>query len=254
MINMTVNILSELPRMLRDLRWIPRIYRNYAVVKLNICFLKIRLVITELLLAKNNAIIHLLTPVANGVFDDRLGQWFRPINTVITAINTATKALNTAMATALKVMQTPTSTISPESYAWLMTPRSALNADAGKLFIELPNVSLSKGIISKILPTGVINQNIVAIDNFVKKTFPPIKNFEYLMDPDAFNIRLQLSDQSDIVRRTTEALGSFLVLGPDYMPRYKNLKLTNYYFIIAILEGWALHGRREFGSLIHPNI
>jgi hypothetical protein len=72
----------------------------------------------------------------------------------------ATQTLNTAMAAAIKAMQIPTSTIAPESYAWLMTPRSAMNSESGKLFIELPTTSPSKGIVTKIIPTGVLNQNI----------------------------------------------------------------------------------------------
>lgn len=253
-INIVINLITELPQLLRDVRWLPDIYRNYVVVKLNICFVKIRLMITRLLLAKNDAIIRLLTPVQNGVLDDKLAFWFEPINNVIKLINIITKALNTAMAAAIKAMQIPTSTIAPESYAWLMTPRSALNSDAGKLFVELPTTSPTKGIVTKIIPTGVLNQHVEAIDKWVHKKFPPITNAEYLLDPDAFNLRLELSDQSDIVRRTYEILANFMVLGPDYMPRYKNLKLTNFYFITAILEGWAIHGKNSFGSLIHPNI
>ena len=253
-INIVINLLTELPQLLRDVQWLPEIYRNYVVVKLNICFVKIRLMITRLLLAKNDAIIRLLTPVQNGILDDKLANWFEPINNIIKIINIITKALNIAMAAAIKVMQIPTSTIAPESYAWLMTPRSALNSDAGKLFIELPITSPAQGIINKIIPSGILNQHVEAIDKWVHKKFPPILNGEYLMDPDAFNLRLELSDQSDIVIRTYEILANFMVLGPDYMPRYKNLKLTNFYFITAILEGWAVHGKNSFGSLIHPNI
>ena len=253
-INIVINLLTELPQLLRDVHWLPEIYRNYVVVKLNICFVKIRLMITRLLLAKNDAIIRLLTPVQNGILDDKLANWFEPINNIIKIINIITEALNIAMSAAIKVMQVPTSTIAPESYAWLMTPRSALNSDAGKLFIELPITSPAQGIINKIIPSGILNQHVEAIDKWVHKKFPPILNGEYLMDPDAFNIRLQLSDQSDIVIRTYEILANFMVLGPDYMPRYKNLKLTNFYFITAILEGWAVHGKNSFGSLIHPNI
>lgn len=253
-INIVINLLTELPQLLRDVHWLPEIYRNYVVVKLNICFVKIRLMITRLLLAKNDAIIRLLTPVQNGILDDKLANWFEPINNIIKIINIITEALNIAMSAAIKVMQVPTSTIAPESYAWLMTPRSALNSDAGKLFIELPITSPAQGIINKIIPSGILNQHVEAIDKWVHKKFPPILNGEYLMDPDAFNLRLELSDQSDIVIRTYEILANFMVLGPDYMPRYKNLKLTNFYFITAILEGWAVHGKNSFGSLIHPNI
>lgn len=253
-INIVINLLTELPQLLRDVHWLPEIYRNYVVVKLNICFVKIRLMITRLLLAKNDAIIILLTPVQNGILDDKLANWFEPINNIIKIINIITESLNIAMSAAIKVMQVPTSTIAPESYAWLMTPRSALNSDAGKLFIELPITSPAQGIINKIIPSGILNQHVEAIDKWVHKKFPPILNGEYLMDPDAFNLRLELSDQSDIVIRTYEILANFMVLGPDYMPRYKNLKLTNFYFITAILEGWAVHGKNSFGSLIHPNI
>jgi hypothetical protein len=45
-----------------------------------------------------------------------------------------------------------------------------------------------------------------------------------------------------------------LVLGLDYMPRYKRLKLSNIWYVLAVMDGWAKHGRYEFGSIIHPEV
>ena len=100
----------------------------------------------------------------------------------------------------------------------------------------------------------MINSACEKIDNVVKKTFPPIQAVEYFMDPDLFDVRLALSDQSDLVKKFYETLEPLLVLGLDYMPRYKNLKLSNIWYVLAVMDGWSIHGRYEFGSIIHPEV
>ena len=162
-------------------------------------------------------------------------------------------SLQTAFTAALAAIKIPAIGISPESYAWLFTARSMMTPDAGLLIIELPTHS-TDGILKKIWPTGMINSACEKIDNVVKKTFPPIQAVEYFMDPDLFDVRLALSDQSDLVKKFYETLEPLLVLGLDYMPRYKNLKLSNIWYVLAVMDGWSIHGRYEFGSIIHPEV
>jgi hypothetical protein len=57
-----------------------------------------------------------------------------------------------------------------------------------------------------------------------------------------------------LVKKFYETLEPLLVLGLDYMPRYKNLKLSNIWYVLAVMDGWSIHGRYEFGSIIHPEV
>ena len=252
-LNLVLNIITELPDMLRDLVYLPDAWKNYCLLSINIIFLNLRMIINKLMIKKNEYIIYLLELIKRGVIDDKIKKIFQPIDTIITLVQTLMTSLQTAFTAALAAIKIPAIGISPESYAWLFTARSMMTPDAGLLIIELPTHS-TDGILKKIWPTGMINSACEKIDNVVKKTFPPIQAVEYFMDPDLFDVRLALSDQSDLVKKFYETLEPLLVLGLDYMPRYKNLKLSNIWYVLAVMDGWSIHGRYEFGSIIHPEV
>ena len=252
-LNLVLNVITELPDMLRDLVYLPDTWKNYCLLSINIIFLNLRLIINKLMIKKNEYIIYLLELIKRGVIDDKIKKIFQPIDTIITLVQSLMQALETAFTAALAAIKIPAIGISPESYAWLFTVRSMMTPDAGKLIIELPTHTM-EGISTKIWPTGMINSACEKIDEVVKKTFPPIQSVEYFMDPDLFDVRLALSDQSDLVKKFYETLEPLLVLGLDYMPRYKRLKLSNIWFVLAVMDGWAKHGRYEFGSIIHPEV
>lgn len=252
-LNLVLNIITELPDMLRDLVYLPDAWKNYCLLSINIIFLNLRMIINKLMIKKNEYIIYLLQLIQRGVIDDKIKTVFLPIDTVINLVQTLQYSLQTAMTAALAAIKVPAIGISPESYAWLFTVRSMMNTDAGQLIIELPTHNMD-GIATKIWPTGMINSACEKIDNVVKKTFPPIQAVEYFMDPALFDVRLALSDQSNVVKKFYETLEPLLVLGLDYMPRYKRLKLSNIWFVLAVLDGWAPHAKYEFGSIIHPEV
>lgn len=252
-LNLVLNIITELPDMLRDLVYLPDAWKNYCLLSINIIFLNLRMIINKLMIKKNEYIIYLLELIKRGVIDDKIKKIFQPIDTIITLVQTLMQELETAFTAALAAIKIPAIGISPESYAWLFTVRSMMTPDAGLLIIELPTHTM-EGISTKIWPTGMINSACEKIDNVVKKTFPPIQAVEYFMDPDLFDVRLALSDQSDLVKKFYETLEPLLVLGLDYMPRYKRLKLSNIWYVLAVMDGWSIHGRYEFGSIIHPEV
>ena len=84
--------------------------------------------------------------------------------------------------------------------------------------------------------------------------FPPIIPLEYFMEPEMFDVRLALSDQSDIVKHTIEMLEMILKLNAEYLPRYKDLSLINPWFIIACFLGWGPKAQMSFGSIINPMV
>ena len=80
---------------------------------------------------------------------------------------------------------------------------------------------------------------------------PPIQDFEYLMDPTAFKIRWNLSNNNGaLVKKMIQMLEELLVLGADTFPRYDRLQLTNIWFVLSILTGWGPLSRGVYGDFI----
>lgn len=199
------------------------------------------------MIVKNNAIIMILKPAKIGVIDDFLQTVFAPINQVLTVVSALRQSLDAAFAVALKAMQLPILTLKAGSFAWIATPRSMINLP-GKLYVEVPGPNVMP------IASPINALNVEAIAAAVQKMFPPIIPLEYFMEPDMFDVRLLLSDQSDVVKQTIEMLEMFLKLNAEYLPRYKDLKITNPWFIIACFLGWGPKARQSFGSIINPMV
>lgn len=248
--SLVLNVLLELPELLRNLKLLPDVWRNYLMLYVNIIFVKLRIIINKLMIKKNEYIIYVLKYMQRGLNKPFMQTLFAPIEAVLMAVDKLKMAFETAYSAAMKALETPGMGIEPESYAWLFTPRSMMNGDAmGQYIINLPK----GGLKLKLIPT-MANIAMPQIDEFVKKTFPPIQSVEYFMDPALFDVRLALSDQSDVVKKFMETLELFLVFGLDYLPRWKRLSIINPFFVLAILDGWGPHGRMEYGSIIYPQI
>ena len=95
------------------------------------------------------------------------------------------------------------------------------------------------------------NMNYEAIEKIVNVSLPPIQDFEYFMDPTAFKIRYALSQSNGPrVKKLCQMLEGLLVMAVDTFPRYDRLKLTNIWFVLAILTGWGPLSRGVYGDFI----
>ena len=45
-------------------------------------------------------------------------------------------------------------------------------------------------------------------------------------------------------------LEQIMKLGPEILPRYKDLSLTNPFYVVAILTSWAPQSREVYGDFI----
>lgn len=244
-LNLVINMIAELPQKIKDIARVPPEFANFLLIRVNIIFLKIKIMINDLMVIKNNAIIMILKPCKLGVIDDFMASLFQPINQVLQVVSALQQALDAAFAVALKAMQLPILTLPAGSFAWIATPRSMINLP-GKLYVEVPGPN----VMPIASPINALNVNTISAT--IQKMFPPIIPLEYFMEPDLFDVRLALSDQSDIVKQTIETLEMFLKLNAEYLPRYKDLKISNPWFIVACFLGWGPKGRMSFGSIINP--
>ena len=119
----------------------------------------------------------------------------------------------------------------------------------GKLIIEItPNENI---IYPKGLRNRMNNINTKAIEAITNAALPPIKEYEYFIDPTAFKLRYALSqDNTKRLRKMNQILESLVVFGADTFPRYKRLNLKNIWFVLSIFTGWGPMSRTVFGDFI----
>lgn len=249
MLNMALNMIAELPQKLVDMVHLPQPYRNFIQIHVNLVFIQIRLIINKVMIFKNNLIIKLLEPIANGVLLDKLVEKYPILGQIINTIGALYVAFDTTYTLLLKLLQNPIFTIPAESYVWALTPRSVIT-QPGFLWVEVPKSAMLSDLVP--LAGGLTGQYVEQIQKTIQGLFPPILPPEYLMPPEAFEYRLIFSNQSDLVMTIARMLQEYLKAGPEYMPRYKDLKLTNIFFLAGLLLGWGPTGRLMFGSFINP--
>lgn len=249
MMSMVLNIVAEFPQKLIDAAKLPVRYRNYVQIRLNILFLTVRIAINKLMIIKNNIILRILQPITEGIMDNKIVSKYKWLQTTVEFIQKLYAAFDSTYVVILNLLSNPQFSIPPESYVWLMTPRSVTTLP-GKLYAEVP----ISGVINAVIPGGSIMSclQIDKINSILQGLFPPILAPEYLMDPKLFRVRLAFSDQSDMVRQVGEMLETFLKIGPEWYPKYKDLKITNPFFVYAMLISWGPRGQQMFGSHVLP--
>ena len=94
--------------------------------------------------------------------------------------------------------------------------------------------------------------DVSKIQKIIDKVLPPIHDVEYFLDPTAFKVRYAFSkDNAPKVKMMIDLLEYIIVQCPgECFPRYKNLKLTRVFFVLAILTGWGPVSRKIFGDFI----
>lgn len=233
MANIAINLLLDLPRTIQDLAHIPEIYRNYLLVELDIQFNKLQIVINNLIIKKNEYLIKILEKIKLGTINKALEVINVLIEAIMKTISLVQTTFNTVYATVYEMLTTVSRmfTLEPEGMAFFMTKASAMNP----LFIGQPLVKLQAEIISP-FNSLVNNANVEQINLFVQNTLPPILPIEYFLDPDAFKLRLILSDQNrQFMTDLLYTLNNLLVLNGDFLPRYSKLSLINPWFVCALI-------------------
>lgn len=271
--NLVLNIISKIPDILASIAKLPPEYREYATAKINIIFVELKKIINILMIKKNEIIISLLRKIKLGCIDDKLKPIFETINKIIDVANAVRAKMELAIEAALQsiIRASAFFYIGPQEYGFFMTLKS--NQAFCPFFKTDPTVYPPGQLGRPFWGSGVINiafdmskcqfsldvgaksalsnVDIKKINKIIRAVFRPISEVEYLMDPDLFDVRLALSDQNaPMIQSLLEKLSKLIVLGGDFIPSYKNLKLTNIWFIIAILTCWGPWTRAIFGDFI----
>ena len=271
--NLVLNIISKIPDILSSIAKLPPEYREYATAKINIIFVELKKIINILMIKKNEIIISLLRKIKFGCIDDKLKPIFEVINKIIDIANAVRAQMELAIEVAMQAIIKASALfyIGPQEYGFFMTLKS--NQAFCPFFKTDPTVYPPGQLGRPFWGSGVINiafdmsmcqfsldigaksalsnVDFKKINKIIRAVFRPISEIEYLMDPDLFDVRLALSDQNaPMIQSLLEKLSMLIVLGGDFLPSYKNLKLTNIWFIIAILTCWGPWTRAIFGDFI----
>ncbi len=271
--NLVLNVVSKVPDILAGTASMPEEYRNYVTAKVNIVFLELKKIINLLLIKKDELIIKLLRRIKFGTIDAKLSPLFAVINQVIKAVQLAKEALEKALAAAYNTINKVSGLfyIGPQEYGFFFTLKSNMAVcpfyktdptvykagQLGKPFwgMGVMNIAFDMSKCQFKLDIGMKsalqNVDFQKINTIVRKAFPPITAPEYLMDPELFDVRLALSDQNaPAIEKLVRLLEGTIVIGGDFLPTYERLKLTNIWFIAAILTTWAPTTRSIFGDFI----
>lgn len=272
--NLVFNVISKFPDILSSFAKLPEEYKEYATAKLNLVFLDLKKIINFLLIQKNRLIIYLLEKINFEAFDEDVASLFSVINTILKTGEALREKVEKALEIAYKSI-TKTSRmfyIGPQEYGFFMTLKSNqcicpfIKTDAltyppdqlGMPFwgsgvmniaFDMSKCQFTPDIGGK---SAIRNIDQKKIFKAIRKIFKNISTPEYLMDPDLFDVRLALSDQnSSAIQKLVRMLETIMVIGGDFLPEYDNLKLTNIWFIVAILTCWGPWTKAIYGDFIY---
>ena len=248
MLDMLLNLVTELPELIRGKAKLPQQYRDYITLRIDSIYIELKRLVNAVMIMKNEALIELMKKLKFGVVDDVMMGILAPLQPIMQAVIALQQALNVAMAAIVALLNVPMTGLKPQSYGWLMTAKSMQQAmTAGKLIIEIvPKVNMALP-----MQNMMNNMNYTAIEQIVRKALPPITELEYFLEPTAFKVRWALSNNNaPLVKKMFQILEGLLVMGADTFPRYNRLKLSNVWFVLSILTGWGLQSRGVYGDFI----
>lgn len=248
MMDAALNLITGLPEFIRGKVILPLEYREYVTLRIDALFLQIKVIINNLMIAKNDLLLDLLRKVKFGTLDGVMQNIFLQITQMLSVVAQMQKAFNESMNHIITMLNNPFMGIHPQSYGWLMTAKSAQNPlTAGRLFVEI----IPKTNIALMSPNWTNIMDYEKIESIIRAAFPPIQDVEYFLDPTAFKVRYLLSSENvPRIKKMFQMLEGIVVQGADTFPRYKRLSLKNIWFVLSILTGWGPISRSVFGDFI----
>ena len=251
LLDMALNVLTLIPEILKDIAKLPPEFRDYVIFRIEIMFLHLKKIINNIQIYKNEKIIELMKKIKFGVLDDALAVILAPVQAILQAAVALQQALNTTISSIIALLESPAlGSIPPNGgHGFMLTAKSVQYSEtAGKIFV------INEPKINSIMPMkSMMNViDIEKIEALIKAALPPIQEFEYFLDPTAFKVSYALSsDNAPKVKKMIQMLEEFITLClGECFPRYKNLRLTRIFFVLAILTGWGPLTRGIFGDFI----
>lgn len=243
LISGTLNLIGSIPTIIHQVDVYPSMYQDYLKQKVSWLFTFIDIIIDELMIKKNQYIIKfILDPIIKDRFIfKKLGQSLEWINSAVSIVQQMQLQLQTAYRSAKAAIQAQAdSLLPPEGYAFYKTARTSKKVPTQKMWQIPTNTNITLSVLS--------DKNIQSISKFLKISFPPIEEAEYLLDETMFSARLLASSlNAKNISENIIKLNRLLKLGGQYLPPYEELTLKNPWFDVAIYFGWGPMSQFCFG-------
>lgn len=243
MINDTVNELSSLPDKVLDPRW-----ETYFKVRLNILKIYINKTVNDLLIEKNNWVLHQVEK-SKALLGGKVNEALGSLDKVKKATDAAKKICDQMNEAYDKAYQTVVNGLAPwklepESMNFNMTPRSNTYFP-GKFAVKLKNNNSNDSICDVV--------DISKIYSIVENSFPHITEEEYVMEPEAFNVRKMFSEYNvRSIKSVIEKLMPLLKLGSEPLPKYEDLKLSNVWWMVFLLTSFLPQAKKHYALPFCP--
>jgi len=238
-----VSEISSLPGRALDPRW-----EIYFKVRLNTIQIYLKKCINDLLIQKNMWVLHQVEK-GKSMLHGKIGAALEPLEKIQKVVEAAKKLvdqMNSLYDKAYKMVVNSLAPfkLDPESMNFNMTVRSNTYYP-GKFAVKLKNNNTNDSI------CDVVNTD--AISSLVENAFPHINENEYVMEPEAFNVRKVTSEYNrKAILKMTQALSLLLKLGSEPLPEYKDLKITNVWWLVFLLTSFEPQGQRHYALPFAP--
>ena len=247
-INIIINLSATLPGIIIHISTLSDTYRKLMLILVNKASLKLNQLINKILIWKNKLIEIILSWITSGVIGTAIETVFMWLNTFLATLNALKTAFNTAYGLAMSAISAISLVygIPAESMGFLsgIYPRSMMN-HPGKMLVELPIKTLN------LKQSAFQNVNLDLIEKLITAAFPPITAPEYFISPEAFKIRLLVSDQNvAVIKPIITFIERISKMGAEFLPTYENLKFTNVWFLLAMILGWGPVTQSCYGALV----
>jgi len=243
LISDTATELASLPNKVLDPRW-----ETYFKVRLNILKTYLTKTVNDLLIQKNYWMMHQVEK-SKALLGGKVNEALGSLDKVKKATDAAKKICDQMEATYDKAYQTVVNSLAPwklepESINFNMTPRSNTYFP-GKFAVKLKNNNSNDSICDVI--------DIDKIYSIVENSFPHITEEEYVMEPEAFNIRKLFSEYNvRSIKEVIEQLMPLLKLGSEPLPKYEDLKLTNPWWMVFLLTSFLPQAKKHYALPFCP--
>lgn len=254
-VTITNTLVSAMKDLASDLTNIPNMnldadtYMIYFKAQLTAVIIRIKKEVNNILIWKNNLIIAELEKKEKNI--DALSvaplqSLFSSINAVAAAADDLNTSFNTAYAAAQKVINIglPMMKLEAESMNLGMTPKS-MTVLPGKIVNKVPNENLyNSGFTNVITNFGT---GMTMIETTVENMFPPIQEYEYLMDPKAFNVRKLLSPMNySAIQKFVDPLMMLMSVGTQALPKYEKLTPINIWWVLFLLSDFGPYCQKHY--------
>lgn len=260
-INMLSNLSLEFTSVIREIEYLPEIYKNYFTINVNLSFIELRKNINYLLIKKNKYLIKLLNKTDIGFIDNIINSIIPSFNLIFNKIEQIRDIFNSSFDSMQKTLSNSKLKLEPESMGFLQTSRSSIKTHKGELIIKMqPTDNFYQYSSLNIIEDSIKNKRSMinnidynSINNKILELLPPISEAEYFLDPKVFKQRLILSNQNQkLVSKVYNQLSKLMIYNADYLPKYSDMKLTNPSFLSALIlpsnkNNWGHISKDIFG-------